>query len=52
MNVIGFSCSTDWKIQNTAFLRIEVALEYRPPPIRSHIKPENFILKATDNRNS
>ena len=30
--------------------RIEVALEYRPPPIRSRIKPENFILKAIDNR--
>ena len=33
----------------TVFLRIEVGLEYRPLPIRSRIKPENFILKAIDN---
>ena len=31
---------------HTVFLPIEVAPEYRPPPIRSRIKHENFILKA------
>ena len=34
----------------TVFLPIEVALEYRPPPIRSRIKAESFILKAIENR--
>ena len=29
----------------TVFLRIEVAPDYRPP-IRSRVKPENFILKT------
>ena len=32
--------------QGTVFLRIQVTPEYTPPPIRSRIKPENFILKA------
>ena len=30
---------------HTVFLRLEVAPKYRLPPIRSRIKPENFILK-------
>ena len=30
----------------TVFLRVEVAPEYRPPPIRSHIKHESFIPKT------
>ena len=31
---------------DTEFLRIEVAPEYRPAPIRIRIKSEIFILKA------
>ena len=34
----------------TVFLRIEVALEYRPPPIRSRTKPQRIILKVIDKR--
>ena len=34
------------ELRYTVFLRIEVAPEYRPPPIRSRIKAENLILKA------
>ena len=33
-------------VSYTVFLRIEVALEFRPPSIRSLVKHVTFILKA------
>ena len=46
LNVLSTLRYEEVRFSHTVFLRTEVAPEYRPPPIRSRIKPENFILKA------